>query len=226
MKVFMAVFLGLAMLVPGSASAHTTSLSVYNNYFSPQPGALEPGHDVTWTWGCPGYGNENCATTHNVTAYAGASFSSGNLTRPASFTATMPTTATAVSYRCTLHSTLVGSTCSGMCGLLSLDTQRPSGSVTNPTADQVFIGAPTVAVSFAGTAEDNAGIASATLRLYDLLGAAKDYATTCSGGCGTTSQTWAATVALAPGQYLAEVKVIDSVGNSTTSVPRRRFFVL
>lgn len=223
MKVFVTLALGLALLVPGAARAHTTSILVYNNYVAPDPMLLEPGHDVKWTWSC-GYPSGPCAGTHRLVAFEGATFDSGPLTHPATFTATMPA-ATTVRYRCTLHSTLSGTNCTGMCGVLSSDTQKPTGSVTSPTADQIFTGPAKKAVTFTGTAGDNLGVASVKLRIYDLLGTRRDFDPTCAGVCTTTDRPWTATIELTSGRYLAEVDVKDVVGNGYTS-PRTTFYVL
>lgn len=214
--------LAAAVLVAPPAPAHTaTSVGVYDNYFTPTTAKAEPGHEVTWTWTCA---YSSCPGTHNVTAYEGATFASGNLSYPASYTATMPSVTT-VRYRCTIHSTLSGGRCTGMCAILSQDASRPQVTWGAPANNEVVTGPGTsVPVTFTGGATDDQQVKSVTIRLYDLLGRAKDHLPACAG-CGTASASWSQTLMLSPGPYVGEAIVKDWVDNTTTT-PQVRFFVL
>lgn len=72
----------------------TTSVTVRNNFFSPEDIAVSPGAVVTWTWDSNGI-------QHNVT-FAGVGVSSGNLSS-GTFQAAMPSAAGTYDYQCTLH---------------------------------------------------------------------------------------------------------------------------
>jgi plastocyanin len=91
----------------GAASAAPTTVKVRGVRFSPTTRSVTHGATVTWT--NPG------TMSHTVTSYSSnwsenASLGAGGT---ATFTFTAPGT---YRYRCTIHSTLVGMHCKGMCG--------------------------------------------------------------------------------------------------------------
>jgi len=79
----------------------TTSVTVRNNFFTPEDIAVSPSAVVTWTW-------DSSPIIHNVTFAGGAAASSVNMST-GTFQSTMPATAGTYSYQCTIHPGMTGS---------------------------------------------------------------------------------------------------------------------
>ncbi len=82
----------------------TTSVSVGDNFFNPSGNIVSGGATVTWTW--------TGSNSHNVT-FASSTIASSNTQSSGTFSTTMPTTAGAYSYMCTIHG-------SGMSGTVTV----------------------------------------------------------------------------------------------------------
>lgn len=126
-RLLFAVAAGLLTLAAfPAARAATHDVDVANFAFDPTPLQADPNDQIVWTWR---------QGTHNVTAWAGAAFSSPSQTT-GTFQATFP--GGVVRYRCTLHSALVnnGTECSGMCAVIAEDTTPPPApSIQHPGAN-------------------------------------------------------------------------------------------
>jgi len=85
----------------GGSPVMTTSVSVGNNFFSPEDILVSSGATVTWTWS-PG------GVVHNVTFASAAVTPSGNMSS-GTFQAAMPAAAGTYTYQCTIHSGMTGS---------------------------------------------------------------------------------------------------------------------
>ena len=79
----------------GSGPVEATSVTVGNNFFSPEPILVSPGERVTWTWA--GGGN-----VHNVT-FASNAIPSSRTQLSGSYQAVMPTEPGVYAYQCTIH---------------------------------------------------------------------------------------------------------------------------
>jgi plastocyanin len=104
--VLMVLVLLLAMTGVAQAGTATVKVGVNGSHFGPATKSVPTGTKVIW---------KGISGSHTVTAYSknwskNASVGSGGST---AFTFKK---AGVYKYRCTIHSTLSGSTCSGMCG--------------------------------------------------------------------------------------------------------------
>lgn len=219
--------LAIAMLVAGvlqapAARAATTSVSVTSNSFSPTHVQTAAGDTVLWVWAANG---------HNVTAFSGASFASGERNANATFTQTFP--GGVVKYRCTNHSTVVGGECDGMCAIITeraLDFTPPTVSIWRPFQGQVLTPTPRVQggivnpVMVDGEATDNIGVLNVMLRVYDSTGRASDFPAVCTG-CDDDIVQWRVDLNALPGSYVVEARATDTSGNVKWS-PRTSFIVL
>jgi plastocyanin len=213
----------IAMLLPlTGAQAATYSVSVTSDSFSPGYRQVAAGDTILWVWAAGG---------HNVTAFSGASFASGDRPANATFTQTYP--GGVVKYRCTNHSSVAGGECSGMCGLITekpIDITPPTVSITAPQQGQLMIPVPRVQggivnqVTVQGNASDNVGVFGVLLRVYDTTGRATDFPATCNG-CEDQDVTWRIDLNLLPGSYVVEARASDTSGNIRWS-PRTSFIVL
>ena len=123
------------------------------------PATLRPvaGDTVNWQWAG--------AASHNVTAYAGATFAS-----PTQVTGTFSQVFNGgtVKYRCTLHSLLNSDgSCTGMCGVLTddpnFDNQPPTATIAAPAW-----GSPTTQpFVVSGTADDDLAVDKIELDVQD-----------------------------------------------------------
>lgn len=217
----------IVVLVSGAlqapdARAATTSVSVTSNSFSPSHRQIAAGDTVLWVWAANG---------HNVTAFSGATFASGDRDANATFTQTFP--GGVVKYRCTNHSTVVGGECDGMCALITerpLDFTPPTVSIWRPFQGQVLTPMPRLQggivnpVTVDGEATDNIGVLNVMLRVYDSTGRASDFPTTCTG-CDDDVVQWEVVLNALPGSYVVEARATDTSGNVKWS-PRTSFIVL
>jgi plastocyanin len=104
--VLMALVLMVAMCGVAQAGTVTVKVGVNGNHFGPASKSVPTNTKVVW---------KGISGSHTVTAYSknwskSASVSAGSST---AFTFKKPGV---YKYRCTFHSSLSGSTCSGMCG--------------------------------------------------------------------------------------------------------------
>lgn len=201
----------LVMLLPAAgAQAATSSVSVTSNSFSPTYRQVAAGDTVLWVWAASG---------HNVTAFSGASFASGDRLANATFTQSYP--GGVVKYRCTNHSTIVGGECEGMCGLITekpIDITPPTISISYPAPGMLLVPTPRLQggvlnpVFVEGPADDNIGVLSVLLRLYDTTGRPTDFPATCQG-CPDPDVRWRVDLNLLPGSYVVEARATDTSGN-------------
>lgn len=206
-------------VLPRPSVAAGAGVSIYNNSFSPVPAEATTGETVTWTWTCgDGYYGGNCVT-HNVTAYEGASFASGDKTAQGSTFSHTLTSANTIRYRCTKHSSLSGSVCQGMCGAIVRDIQRPSVRIFRPASPLVTIGAPVAPVVFAGDVKDNRETVDLWLRIERLLGTATTTPISCPSCPMTGQRAWEQSIALEPGHYTITANARDGAGLEGRSEP-------
>lgn len=209
-----------AAIVP--AHAATQSVTVSSNTYSPASRQVAAGDTILWVWS---------QGPHNVTAYSGASFASGNRNTNATYTQVFG--GGVVRYRCTLHSTLVGGECDGMCGLINekpADFTPPLISIDSPRSGQTLTPTPRVQggvvnpVVVDGQASDTVGVLGVLFRIYDTAGRPQEQPASCTG-CVDTSVQWRVELNLLPGSYVAEARASDTSGNTQWST-RISFVVL
>lgn len=216
-----AVILAMAFaIVP--AHAATQSVTVSSNTYSPASRQVAAGDTILWVWS---------QGPHNVTAYSGAVFGSGN--RNANATYTQVFGGGVLKYRCTLQSTLIGGDCEGMCGLINekpLDLTPPEISIDSPRSGQTLVPTPRLQggvvnpVEVRGQASDNVGVLGILFRIYDTAGRPQEQPAVCQG-CSDASVQWRVDLNLLPGSYVAEAGASDASGNTRWST-RISFVVL
>lgn len=212
-----ALFLTLAsfVLLPRAAMAVDVGVSVYNNSFAPTPVQATTGEKVTWTWTCTdgSYGGGTNCISHNVTAFEGASFASGNKSAQGSTFSYTPTSNASIKYRCTLHSSLSGATCNGMCGAIVPDNEKPTVRIFRPASPLVTLGTPGARVNFAGDVKDNREVVAMWFRVTSLLGTGGGTFAMACPNCPMSGQNlWESDLDLAPGHYTVTANARDSSG--------------
>jgi len=217
----------LALAVPGGAHAETRQVSLTGNRFVPAVRSAVAGDAIRLDWVDQG-------VVHNVQAYMGDSFVTGDGLAPREFTFDFG--GDVVRYRCLRHSTLEnGFRCNGMCGAVAdhdLDVIAPEAKISSPENGAIVTTTPSFGpagfynpVTISGTATDDRAVYGLLLRLYDTTGRATEYEVSCTG-CLTPSATWTTTRHLMPGSYVAEILVADTFGNTPRIAPRVSFIVL
>lgn len=212
----------IAAMAPARAATH--SVTVSSNTYTPASRQVVVGDTILWVWS---------SGPHNVTAYAGASFASGD--RNANSTYTQVFGGGVVKYRCTLHASLVGGECNGMCGVITekpSDLTPPEVSIDRPLQGQTLTPTPRLQggvvnpVVIEGQASDDIGVLGVLLRLYDTTGRSQEHPTNCIG-CDPPDQLvqWKFELNLLPGSYVAEARATDTSGNVRWS-RRTSFLVL
>jgi plastocyanin len=218
----------VAVAPSGAHAANTVYVGVYNNQFVDPIVEARNGDTVTWSFYCRTYGygggSDSC-DTHNVTAWSGASFSSGNIlaTNPPGSTSWSHTRTSdeTVRYRCTLHSTLTSGTCNGMCGVIEPDLRNPAVRIFRPADPLVTVGTPDATITFAGDVKDNSNVVAMWFRVTSTLGiGGGTYDLPCPGGCPFTGQRlWEAPLTLGPGHYTVTANARDQFGRVGASPP-------
>jgi plastocyanin len=104
----------IAVLVAGGAAQAATvahvKVGANGNTFSPKVKSVSTNTKVVWT---------NVGGNHTVTAYSSNWSKKASLGSGASTSFTFKNKGT-YKYRCTIHSTLSGGSCSGMCGVIKV----------------------------------------------------------------------------------------------------------
>lgn len=220
-RVVLAAVACMAIVAPQGARAAEVGVGIYNNVFAPTPAEATTGETVTWQWNCGsyGYGGGGGCVAHNVTAYSGATFASPTYTGTGnSFSYTL-TSASPIRYRCTLHSTLSGAACAGMCAAIEPDTRIPSVRVFRPASPLVALGTPAAAVTFAGDVKDNRATAALWLRVIPLTGPGWNVPITCATCPAAGQFPWSASITLDPGSYTVTANARDTYGLEGRSDP-------
>lgn len=109
--VLMAVMLVLAMTGVAQASVTVKVGANGANKFSPASKSISKGTKVVW---------KDVNGSHTVTAYGGNWSKNASLDNGESTSFTFKKTGT-FKYRCTIHSSLSGGSCSGMCGKITVN---------------------------------------------------------------------------------------------------------
>lgn len=103
--------IGLTMGSAGVAAANTVIKATNTRHWNPSTTSITRGTKVVW--------RNPTISTHTVNAYGGNWSKSATLAPGAKTTFTFKTAGT-FRFRCTIHSTLVGGVCSGMCGKVTV----------------------------------------------------------------------------------------------------------
>lgn len=210
----------LALLASSTASEANSYqyVSVFNNYFSPVVQEAVAGEEVRWGWTCTD-GSYNGATnciTHRIVAYSGASFDSGNKSAQGSTFSYTLTQTNEIGYRCTLHSSLNGESCSGMCGRITADAKPPVPRITHSPPNSFAIGS----ANYAGDVNDNRGVAAVWMRFTNAFnGAVIDELVTGPFPSGPGVVQWSHASTIAPGLYSVKAMARDIHGNTNSSAP-------
>lgn len=189
----------------GTPPARATTQNVIVDNFSFSPLVLRPtaGDTVTWTW---------AGGNHNVTAYGGAAFSSGDRSEAGSMYAQAFNGGT-VYYRCTLHSFPGADGCHGMCGILTddpnLDTQPPTATISR-SDPMLFVSQP---ATFSGTATDDISVRSVELVISNFVLFTQPSRVVSVAITPGASVSWTANVSdLERGHYTVFAQATDTAG--------------
>lgn len=200
-------------LVAFPARAATRDVNVRNFRFEPTAQRAEAGDQVTWHF---------LEGTHTVTAWQGAAFDSGP--RAAGTYTWDGFSGGTVRYLCTIHGSVVGDACSGMCGLLTdepVDTTPPQVAMTSPEDGSIVIAPveperlPMRRLTLRGTASDGVAVSSVTIELTNAFGSTMEFGATSTGT--PAFATWEASRDVPPGRYRARARAEDPTGNVATT---------
>lgn len=209
----------LVLMLPGlKADAANAYVSVYNNYFAVTPIEAVAGDAVTWSWTCSDgsyYSNPSCVD-HRIVATSGAVFDSGVKSAQGSTFTYNLTQTQEISYRCTLHSSLNGSACNGMCGKIVADAKPPVPRIIQSPPNSVSIGNAV----YSGDVNDNRGVASIWMRFTNAFtGAVIDELATAPLPSGPGLVSWTFSASIPSGLYSVKAMARDIYGLVGSSAP-------